>query len=79
MESILPTLLKERRKRWTLGGFGLSETISEESLEANKIKIEKPIMVIVGNPPYKGKSGNRSDWIMKLMEDYKKEPGVKKN
>jgi hypothetical protein len=33
-------------------------------------------MCIVGNPPYSGESTN--EWIMKLMEDYKKEPEEKK-
>ena len=32
-------------------------------------------MVVMGNPPYAGESANKGDWIMKLMEDYKKEPG----
>ena len=33
------------------------------------------ITVIIGNPPYSGESANKGEWIMKLMEDYKKEPG----
>jgi predicted helicase len=45
-----------------------------EGLEASKVKNETPVMVILGNPPYSGESQNKSDWIMKLMEDYKKEP-----
>jgi predicted helicase len=45
-----------------------------EGLEAAKVKNETPVMVILGNPPYSGESQNKSDWIMKLMEDYKKEP-----
>jgi hypothetical protein len=32
---------------------------------------------IIGNPPYSGESANKGDWIMSLMEDYKKEPGGK--
>ncbi|MBU1872168.1 DNA methyltransferase, partial [bacterium] len=27
------------------------------------------------NPPYSGESANKGDWIMNLMQDYKKEPG----
>ncbi len=45
-----------------------------EGLEASKVKNETPVMVILGNPPYSGESQNKSKWIMKLMEDYKKEP-----
>jgi predicted helicase len=32
-------------------------------------------MCIIGNPPYSGESANKGEWIMSLMEDYKKEPG----
>lgn len=31
-------------------------------------------MVVIGNPPYSGESQNKSEWIMRLMDDYKKEP-----
>ena len=34
-------------------------------------------MVVMGNPPYSGESANKGEWIMGLMEDYKKEPGGK--
>lgn len=43
--------------------------------EADKVKNNKGINVIIGNPPYSGESANKGDWIMSLMEDYKKEPG----
>ncbi len=45
-----------------------------EGLEASKVKNEAPVMVILGNPPYSGESQNKGDWIMKLMDGYKKEP-----
>lgn len=51
--------------------------LSDEANEANRIKRDTPVMVIIGNPPYSGESANKGDWIMKLMEDYKKEPGGK--
>ena len=51
--------------------------LSSEANEANHIKRDTPVMVIMGNPPYSGESSNKSEWIMKLMEDYKKEPGGK--
>lgn len=59
------------------GGFGLADSISQESKEASKIKKEKPIMVVLGNPPYSGESSNKGKnfkWIESLLEDYKKEP-----
>jgi predicted helicase len=51
--------------------------LSTEANEANHIKRDTPVMVVLGNPPYSGESANKGDWIMKLMEDYKKEPGGK--
>jgi len=45
--------------------------IAEESNFANEIKQNKPIMVILGNPPYSGISANKGTWIEKLIEDYK--------
>jgi len=36
-------------------------TISEESRKAGEVKKEKPILVIMGNPPYSGISANASD------------------
>ncbi len=49
--------------------------LSKEATEANAVKKDTPVMVVLGNPPYSGESANKGDWIMKLMEDYKKEPG----
>jgi len=51
--------------------------LSTEANEANHIKRDSPVMCIIGNPPYSGESANKGEWIMKLMEDYKKEPGGK--
>ena len=51
--------------------------LSAEANEANEIKRDTPVMVVMGNPPYSGESANKGDWIMGLMEDYKKEPGGK--
>ena len=49
--------------------------VAEEVNEASKVKADKPITIIIGNPPYSGESKNKGAWIMKLMEDYKREPG----
>ena len=51
--------------------------LSSEANEANHIKRDSPVMCIIGNPPYSGASANKGDWIMDLMQDYKKEPGGK--
>jgi len=49
--------------------------LSTEANEANQIKRDTPVMCVIGNPPYSGESANKGEWIMRLMEDYKKEPG----
>jgi predicted helicase len=51
--------------------------LSAEAKEANQIKRDTPVMCVIGNPPYSGESANKGEWIMNLMEDYKKEPGGK--
>ena len=51
--------------------------LSTEANEANHIKRDTPVMCIIGNPPYSGESANKGEWIMSLMDDYKKEPGGK--
>jgi len=46
--------------------------ISEEGNAAAEIKKEKPIMVVLGNPPYSVSSANKGEWITALIDDYKK-------
>lgn len=58
-------------------GTLFSSWLSDESAQANAIKRDTPVMVVIGNPPYSGESANKGEWIMNLMEDYKKEPGGK--
>lgn len=48
--------------------------LSTEANEANHIKRDAPVMVVMGNPPYSGHSSNKGEWIEKLIESYKKEP-----
>ena len=49
--------------------------ISKEHEEANRIKAQCPIMVMIGNPPYNGESKNKGKEIEKLIAAYKLEPG----
>ncbi|MCD8403283.1 type ISP restriction/modification enzyme [Tenacibaculum finnmarkense] len=58
-------------------GTLFSGWLADEADQANAIKRDAPVMCIIGNPPYSGESSNKSDWIMNLMQDYKKEPGGK--
>jgi predicted helicase len=46
--------------------------LSEEASEANYIKRDTPVMVVLGNPPYAVSSSNKNDWILNLIADYKK-------
>lgn len=45
--------------------------LSAEANEANAIKRDAPVMVVIGNPPYSGISANNNEWIASLIEDYK--------
>ncbi|MBD3284870.1 N-6 DNA methylase [candidate division WOR-3 bacterium] len=42
--------------------------IAKEGKEARTIKQDKPIMVVLGNPPYKGHSANTGKWITGLLK-----------
>ncbi|MDB5855082.1 MAG: putative methyltransferase [Herminiimonas sp.] len=42
---------------------GLLEPIAKSRKEANKIKRDEPITVVIGNPPYKEKAKGRGGWI----------------
>ncbi len=72
--------LQAKRAELLLGKF-----ITDEADEAEEIKRDKPILVVLGNPPYSGHSANRSvavengkrrlTWIGGLIEDYKRVDG----
>jgi predicted helicase len=51
------------------------DPLATESIEANAVKKNIGINIVLGNPPYSGESANKGAWIMNLMETYKKEPG----
>lgn len=48
-----------------------SSWLSDEADQANTIKRDSPVMVVIGNPPYSGISSNNGEWIQNLIEDYK--------
>lgn len=47
--------------------------LAEEANEANIVKRDAPVMVVMGNPPYSGHSANKGEWIEKKLDDYKRE------
>ncbi len=71
----------EKAERWDdtlFAGLGLGQAITDESIAANKIKNDWPIMVVLGNPPYNVSSQNKGEWIDNLLKDYKKDLGERK-
>ncbi|MCR5044628.1 MAG: N-6 DNA methylase [Bacteroidaceae bacterium] len=49
-----------------------AQWLSREAAEANVIKRDCPVMVMIGNPPYSISSQNNGKWITNLVADYKK-------
>ncbi len=47
--------------------------LSTEASKANYIKRDTPVMCVIGNPPYSVSSSNKSEWIKKIMIDFKKD------
>ncbi|MDO8578765.1 MAG: N-6 DNA methylase [Dehalococcoidales bacterium] len=62
------TLDEAVKKSEQLAGF--NEYIVEEANAAAEIKKEKPIMVVLGNPPYSGHSANKGKWAKDLVQRY---------
>ncbi|NMA39063.1 MAG: N-6 DNA methylase, partial [Lentisphaerae bacterium] len=62
------TLDNEELEQSRLPGFS---ALAKESRLAGKIKLQTPILVILGNPPYSGISSNMGEWITGLVEHYK--------
>ena len=58
--------------------------IAREAREADAVKRDRPVMVVLGNPPYSGHSANKGKWIRDLIGAYKqgipelKKPGQAK-
>ena len=50
--------------------------LSDEAKGANSIKTDKPIMCVLGNPPYSVKVSTPKGWIGSLMSDYFIEPNT---
>lgn len=52
-------------------GLGLDGALTEEALQAEEVKRDYPIMVVLGNPPYSVSSSNKGEWINDLVKTYK--------
>ena len=49
-----------------------AQWLSREATEANVIKRDYPVMVMIGNPPYSISSQNKGEWISTMVADYKR-------
>ena len=52
--------------------------LSDEADQSNEVKRDTPVMCVIGNPPYAVSSSNKSEWIQKLISDYKKDLNERK-
>ena len=48
--------------------LAFAEYIAAEGQAANKVKHDKPVMVVLGNPPYSGHSANQGKWIEGMLK-----------
>jgi hypothetical protein len=55
---------------------GILAPIANSRKEANKIKREEPITVVIGNPPYKEKAKGLGGWIESGSKNEKKAPAL---
>jgi len=53
--------------------------LAKEGREAKRIKEKVPILVVLGNPPYSVSSENKSEFIERLMDDYKEDVRKERN
>lgn len=71
------TLEEGNPRQPDLFSFGLADVVSKEAEEAANIKHERPIMVIMGNPPYSLLSSNMGKAQKEMVQRYKYIDGVK--
>ena len=56
----------------------LAQFVSKEANEAAEVKSDKPIMVVIGNPPYSNFGMmNKGEWILQLLADYSASRGCR--
>ena len=64
----LTNALSEPMAKYEVMGF--AGFLSQEGALAAEVKQGKPIMVVLGNPPYAGHSSNTGEWIVEKVRDY---------
>lgn len=66
------------RQQDLFNSLGLAAAVTEESAAASEIKHERPVMVVMGNPPYSASSNNKSNFARDLIAPYKKDLNERK-
>ena len=64
----LTNTLEEAEQRMEM--LGPLRALSDEANAAADIKARKPVLVVLGNPPYSGHSANQGRWIGRLVREY---------
>ena len=67
------TLEEGIKHQQDLFSIGLADVVTQENHKATEIKHERPIMVVIGNPPYSVSSNNKNEYVDKLLSEYKKD------
>jgi hypothetical protein len=49
--------------------------LGREAESADRLRLESPLSVILGNPPFRGRSANTGTWIQDLLRGYELEDG----
>jgi predicted helicase len=66
-------------EEFEVGRLPFAEWLVEEATAAGNVKYDAPVMIVLGNPPYSNFGMmNTSEWILELLEDYKKDLEEKK-
>ena len=61
----LTNALEEAHKEAAVAMF--APEIAQEARQADAVKRDHPVMVVIGNPPYAGHSANKGKWIRDLL------------
>lgn len=59
----------EKRIPLSQEAWYFASQIAHEANAAGKVKVQSPIMVVIGNPPYSGHSANRNKWSKDLLNN----------
>lgn len=67
LNMFLTNTLEPARESSDHGPLFFAHEIAKEAASANRVKMDTPVMVVIGNPPYSGHSANKGEWIRNLL------------